>query len=296
MRHLVVAVSSAVALVSWLAATSAGAWTVFVSGTIYQNNQVDFAGLFGPPGANLVGKFYTQTITTDPPLNATLACSSLSCLGTIGGGQFGPGAQYTITTTVNGVPYTQADAAPFLNYAYLINALSINDTTTTLQDQVYQGIQSSGCSTVLGVCTDAYILAYSLETPFVPRLEFDQVISVSTGLDPGSNAYFRYFDGSGQQMAFYGTVSTLAIDTSPADGLLRALKNEVIGIGPGNSLANKVALAQAYLEAEDIGATCPILASFIRELEAQRGKTIATDLTDKLIAEAMTIETAVGCY
>jgi hypothetical protein len=105
-----------------------------------------------------------------------------------------------------------------VNYSYLIDALSINDASTTLQDQAYQGIESAGCVIAYGACTSSYILAYSLDTSFVPTLDFNQSIDFSAGLDPGSNTYFSFREGPTppgcveQYTAFYGSLSTLSIN------------------------------------------------------------------------------------
>jgi hypothetical protein len=54
--------------------------TVTVTGTIQapttSGSGFDNAGLFGPARASLVGDAYTETITTDPSLNSTIACNS----------------------------------------------------------------------------------------------------------------------------------------------------------------------------------------------------------------------------
>jgi len=119
-------------------ASNAQAWTVTASGVIYSgpDRAIDNAGLFVTPGGSLIGLTYTETITTDPLLNGHPQCvGDVSCLERDGGNYYGDnsGAPYTITTTVNGVSYTQTETSPFLNRSYVIDALSINDTTTTLQ-------------------------------------------------------------------------------------------------------------------------------------------------------------------
>lgn len=76
---------------------------------------------------------------------------------------------------------------------------------------------------------------------------------------------------------------------------LAALLKEVTGVGPGKSLANKVALAQIYYAVPDIQATCPVLTGFVNEVQAQAGKKISQQLDAKLIADANAIEDAIGC-
>ena len=201
----------------------AGPWVVQVSGIVYGDTDFglpDQNGLFGPPGSSLAGLPYTTTIITDPSLNTFHQQLTPGLHSTYGGNAFGGccAAPYAITTTVNGITYSQTDANPFRNYSYLLNPLSINDVSTTLQDQVYQDIGSAGCFSSYGECTFAYVLAYSLSAPFVPTLNFDQSIDFSAGLDPGANSYFVYRNGptqSGTQQnytGFHGTITRLLVN------------------------------------------------------------------------------------
>jgi hypothetical protein len=282
--------------------SEAKAWTVVVNGVISDDldHAIDNAGLFVTPGGSLIGLTYTETITTDPLLNGHPLCvGDVSCLERDGGNRYGDnsGAPYTITTTVNGVSYTQTETSPFLNRSYLIDALSINDTTTTLQDVANQEIDSNGCNGASAACTVSYILAYSLTTPFVPMLSFTQSITASTGLDPGSITYFAFRNSSGVSTLFYGSISTLSINPPPVSQQqpLAALLAEVTGVGPGKSLANKLAMALMYFAAKDVQATCAMLTAFVHEVEAQAGKKIGQALDEKLIADSQAIETAIGC-
>jgi len=77
--------------------------------------------------------------------------------------------------------------------------------------------------------------------------------------------------------------------------LLEQLLNDVTGVGPGKSLADKVALAQTYYAVPDVQATCAMLTGFNREVRAQRGKLIPADLADELTADALAIMEATGC-
>jgi hypothetical protein len=87
----------------------------------------------------------------------------------------------------------------------------------------------------------------------------------------------------------------LNVGPPPVSPLLAALLTEVTGVGPGKSLANKVALAQTYYAAKDVQATCAVLTGFVNEVKAQAGKKIAHTLDAKLIADANAIETAIDC-
>jgi hypothetical protein len=87
----------------------------------------------------------------------------------------------------------------------------------------------------------------------------------------------------------------LNVGPPPVSPRLAALLTEVGGVGPGKSLADKVALAQTYYAAKDVQATCAELTGFVNEVKAQAGKKIAHTLDAKLIADANAIETAVHC-
>jgi len=76
---------------------------------------------------------------------------------------------------------------------------------------------------------------------------------------------------------------------------LAALLAEVTGVGPGTSLADKVALAQTYFAVPDIHTTCTVLKGLVSEVQAQAGKKISSQLSIQLIADANAIETAIGC-
>jgi len=74
-----------------------------------------------------------------------------------------------------------------------------------------------------------------------------------------------------------------------------ALLAQVTGVGPGKSLADKVSLAQTYFSANDIPNTCAQLASFVNEVNAQKGKSISQSLAAQLISDAQIIQAAIGC-
>src|SRR5262249_39144689 len=153
----------------------------------------------------------------------------------------------------------------------------------TLQDVAYQEIDSNGCSSVYLACTVSYISAFSLTTPFVPMLSLSQSITASTGLDPGSNTYFAFRNSSGVSTLFYGSISTLSINSMSVSQQLAALQTEVTGVGPGQSLANKVEQALTQYADKNLQATCATLAAFANETEAQAGKKIGQALAEKLI-------------
>jgi acid phosphatase len=76
---------------------------------------------------------------------------------------------------------------------------------------------------------------------------------------------------------------------------LSDLANNVKGVGPGTSLADKVATAQADLAASDKGDACMTLNAFINQVHAQAGKKIAADVAALRIADAQRIEAVIPC-
>lgn len=79
-----------------------------------------------------------------------------------------------------------------------------------------------------------------------------------------------------------------------ASGQLAPLCTASHGVGPGTSLADKCAAAQAALAAGDPGDATSILNAYINELQAQRGKSIPASTANSLIAAAQQIVAVIG--
>lgn len=73
------------------------------------------------------------------------------------------------------------------------------------------------------------------------------------------------------------------------------LMDDVVGVGPGNSLHDKMVLVQAYLDANDIESACGALNGFVNSVRAQSGKKIDAMVADDLIAQAESIMSSLGC-
>jgi hypothetical protein len=72
------------------------------------------------------------------------------------------------------------------------------------------------------------------------------------------------------------------------------LQNQVVGVGPGKSLANKLTLVHGDLAIKDNADACTTLTGFINEVNAQSAR-IGTTLAASLITQARAIQTAIGC-
>jgi hypothetical protein len=231
---------SAVAL-TLFASSSAQALIITASGTITdQPYGPDANGLFGPVGASLIGDQYTETIATIPALNAYTTSPSPSYqLSTYGGAAYGANAAgtaapYIIAVTVNGVIFTQIELNPFQNLSFLANGLTTNQGIPQM-DSAVQVVQSAGCFSAYPSCTNSYIAAYSLSTPFIPKLSFNQSLTISNGLDPGSNTYFNFRSATTPGLPeaytfFYGSIDTLSINSVAATPLPPAWTMMLIGL------------------------------------------------------------------
>jgi len=77
--------------------------------------------------------------------------------------------------------------------------------------------------------------------------------------------------------------------------LLASLATNVIAVGPGTSLADKVTQAQNFLASNDIPDTCSTLSAFVKETMAQSGKTVNAAQAAELITSAQEIKTKLRC-
>ena len=140
--------------------------------------------------------------------------------------------------------------------------------------------------------------------PFLTGIELPLNADFANGVEQGyARLLFAPLPGdpeylTGQPVMYEGYFSpnefSLTI-VGAAEALLSQLATDVAGVGPGRSLADKVALAQTYYAAPNVQATCTVLTGFVNEVRAQRGKKLTTELADELTAEAQAIMTVIGC-
>lgn len=77
--------------------------------------------------------------------------------------------------------------------------------------------------------------------------------------------------------------------------LIEDLLTSVTGAGPGGSLADKMAIVQAYVEAGDTQSACEMLSAFTNQVSAQSGKQLPEDEAEQLLNDAGEIADRVGC-
>jgi len=91
------------------------------------------------------------------------------------------------------------------------------------------------------------------------------------------------------------SATSAAVHVTGAAEQLTDLGAAVAGVGPGHSLAAKVAAIEGYVAANDTLNACATLGAFISEVNAQTGKKITTAQAASVTARAQDIEAALGC-
>jgi outer membrane lipoprotein SlyB len=91
------------------------------------------------------------------------------------------------------------------------------------------------------------------------------------------------------------SATSTAVHVQGAAEQLGGLAEAVVGIGPGRSLAAKVAAIQGYLAANQTADACATLDAFVNEVSAQTGKKIGTAQAASLNSQAQNIEAALDC-
>jgi hypothetical protein len=91
------------------------------------------------------------------------------------------------------------------------------------------------------------------------------------------------------------SATSAGIEVKGATAQLSDLAAAVAGVGPGSSLAAKVAVIEASVRADDTADACAELVAFRHELNAQAGKKLAAANASALAARVQGIEAALGC-
>lgn len=89
--------------------------------------------------------------------------------------------------------------------------------------------------------------------------------------------------------------ATFTVHVRSAAEQLVILREAVQGVGPGTSLNNKIAEAEAAVASGNTGAACTVLDDFRALVKAQAGKKIPAATADFLRGEAARIQAVLGC-
>lgn len=92
-----------------------------------------------------------------------------------------------------------------------------------------------------------------------------------------------------------GSTRVRAFVATPVTALFNKLLSLATGVGPGQSLVDKINAAQASYAAQDVPGTCSILSSFSNEVDAQSGKHVDVATAAALLAEVAAIRVVLGC-
>ena len=92
-----------------------------------------------------------------------------------------------------------------------------------------------------------------------------------------------------------GAGASFQVHVRGASEQLDDLAARVTGVGPGSSLAAKLANVRDALASEHPGEACEQLAAFVNQTEAQSGKHLPSGLATQLIADATRIRAVLGC-
>ena len=118
--------------------------------------------------------------------------------------------------------------------------------------------------------------------------------AVPVTCNPSTGSVFAVGDTSvtcnASDAAGNATSAGFAIHVKGAAEQLVDLGGAVVGVGPGDSLADKVGEAAAALRAGDRMTASSILSAFISQVQAQAGKSIGHTAATALIADASRIQ------
>ncbi len=220
---------------------------------------------------------------------------SMIDIGSLGGG-YGEASGINFAGQITGTSLTAAKAL----HAFLYSNGTMTDLGTlggasSAGSAINSAGQVTGYSLTANNVQHAFVYANhtmqdlnSLIDPASPLARYVTLTEATAINDDGSIVANGIDSRTGYTNAY------LLQSVSPA-AQLAALHTEVEGVGPGQSLANKVALAQGYYALRDIPATCAVLTGFVNELQAQSGKKVNPQLDATLIANADIITAEIGC-
>ena len=77
--------------------------------------------------------------------------------------------------------------------------------------------------------------------------------------------------------------------------LFANLSTASVGVGPGKSLTDKVALAQSQYASGDVAGACVTLTGYINQVNALAPKKITSTTANALVTQATALKTQIGC-
>ena len=210
------------------------------------------------------------------------------------GGLYYEGAIRDLAVWINGeplpIPATDWDPPEFNNIILVRNNVSNDGQAMDVLLLDWDQIADDGKKYQF-----IFILEDSVEADMLSSLAIPTAFdwSLVNGQGIGFNVYPDPHGGfNGLDMV----VTSFEIEPQPSvSSLLQQLLTDSTGIGPGKSLANKVALAQTYYAVPDIQSTCAVLQSFLHEVRAQSGKKLSTAQAQALSGDAAIIMHTMAC-
>lgn len=194
-------------------------WTVSATGTI--SSGTDYSGVFGAANKNLSGLAYTETIkaSTDPTNYAFVgnSASQSSLYGSIHLPAF------TDTVTVNGHTVTFNLTNPSFEYQLIRDSVSKH---LSGYDEIYTNDRGYDAA---GNRVWAVIEAYtnSASSPFVPSLDFNQIITQPAKV--GINSIVNFSVVGADRAGFSGTMASLSV--TPANVVPEPASIALLGLG-----------------------------------------------------------------
>jgi hypothetical protein len=150
------------------------------------------------------------------------------------------------------------------------------------------GVKAVGISTVTVIAAGLPVTLVTLD----PASDFAGGETCTVTVDYGG---VHATDGSATAPGSHVFSFSTASPGPTVDDLLSALSADVEGVGPGKSLANKLAQIQADVAANDTVSACSLLSDFMNQVKAQRGKKLSNGQADALTAQAAAIKAKLGC-
>ncbi len=205
----------------------------------------------------------TLSVTCSPASGATFpkGATTVNCTASDPAGNRGTGS-FTVTVNDTTAPALQLPAPMTVNATSRVGAVVTYSASATDPDDA--------ATTLSVTCSPASGTTFPIGMTTVTCTASDPVGNQGTG------SFTVTVKGAAQQLG--------------------DLRLAVQGVGPGTSLADKLAAAQAALAAGNSAGACGTLGDFIALVQAQASKSIVpASKAQQLVADATRIQTVLGC-